>query len=246
MRRVGVLASTMGLLGCMASAPCPTPASSASPASSQSAWTLVEEAAHSLGESRDLVELSRFAALVAETRLHAPEPTTLAPRTRELRQRLVEAGTLRVRELDAVALAATAHEPALRAWHQASFYLSLLPVAESAEEMTAFQQLVEAHERVRLAIERAARLRYSQWALGEIEQFQRQYADATGADDDEENIIRAAARELGPIDAELLLPAIGMLYQQVLSTAAQRLSDEDADLRRLLTAVAVTPKRGLE
>lgn len=100
--------------------------------------------------------------------------------------------------------------------------------------------------RVRLAIERAARLRYSQWALGEIEQFQRQYADATGADDDEENIIRAAARELGPIDAELLLPAIGMLYQQVLSTAAQRLSDEDADLRRLLTAVAVTPKRGLE
>ncbi len=85
-------------------------------------------------------------------------------------------------------------------------------------------------------------LRYQGWALGVIEQVEREISAADRWNDDEVAIFNALLR-LVPIDANLLEPPLRVKFDNTWTEGADELADVQKPV--LLKAVALTPKKGL-
>jgi len=112
--------------------------------------------------------------------------------------------------------AATVREN-LAEWQAGSFYLGLLPEARTAEEATKYQELYTSHEQAKEKITGQAQIRYSKWAVGQMKAFAQAFRSAKeGLNDDENAMVTAGTKYLGPIVTSGMTAEASQLYNSLI------------------------------
>jgi hypothetical protein len=105
----------------------------------------------------------------------------------------------------------------LTEWQAGSYYLGLLPEARSAEEAKKYQQIYTSHEQVKEKITTLAKIRYSQWSVGQMKMFTRALRHSKkGTNNDKAATMDAAVKYLGPIVAGGLSVEASQLYHSII------------------------------
>lgn len=232
------------LLAACATCPSPSPQEPADPAGDD-----LEVVLRRAAEAADAGEPLQAVRVLAELQTHPKAAATADPRLDEaigrLRGVIREEVTARVGAAHDLALQAEDLSDSMRQWQVGSFYLGLLPDASTPEEAADYQQLYTAHEQVRERVRRAAQLRYSIWATGNMRRFAATFRRLTVARfDDEQGVINNAVEDLGPIDTTLLRPEALQLYQSLVGAAFGALNEtQRADMVHRIEQVEKEPMR---